>query len=163
MHGLRRNLWRMMRGGVGLTAAIAGNYPTLSLFNNSQVSEFLVVWYVNAFVSADYTVRWGVTNQQLSGTAESTFNIFAGQAPLAGALKFVDSATLYALAGMMLYGNTETGGLVGEMPFAILPPGYSFLVQNQTAAASLGASIIWQSAHRRDLAGLDCDLCAPIL
>lgn len=134
-------LTRCMRGGFGQFTPV--NFGTCVLFNNSTAGEILVVWSAYLWPNLLGDAGFAVFNGNPGG--KKSYSLWTRMAPVAGVVTQLDTATAYALDQNFPSGMTPANTIAVDMPWAILDPGWSFIIQSQKAANEMSASIIWQS------------------
>lgn len=159
MHGIRSNPRRCMRGGV--LRFTPANLGTVGLYNNSTGPELLVLWYLSWSTQNGLAVM-GI-QRGIVGTAQSTIApLVTGETIYAGQVTKGDTATAVNADLMPYFPSYESTTLHPTLPWAILQPGWSFLIQDNTTGDAMNASFIWQSIHSEDLYGLPCPICWPL-
>lgn len=149
-----------MRGGVFI--ATPTNLGGLALYNNSQGAELLVVWFWSLSPDGANLGGIGVFKGKPPGSAVTPSPLVTDEAIYAGQLVQLDTTTVYARDFVTGFTAVPQGDLSPMLPWAVLQPGWSLVLQDQTTADPCAANIIWQVAHPQDLYGKDCQICDAI-
>lgn len=122
------------------------------LFNDSRGPELLLVHAIEVSNTSGNDGPQGVGYfYGSSGTSQANIPIFPGQA-VPGVILFDDTTTIYTpdfYFGFNLVANPNLNqfenGWRHEYPFAILPPGWSLVVQNTIAGNVGNAEFFWEA------------------
>jgi hypothetical protein len=121
------------RAGFLQTVVGAGNFAQFGLFNNDTQGRYLVIRHFTMGAASNSTVEFGVTQANLAGTAVTIFPLVTVDRPPPGSATWkAGTATLtldYAV-GIVALGSYQWPI---NIPFAILTPGWSFIMQNFTS------------------------------
>ena len=151
---------RCMRGGV--LPFTPTNLGTVSLYNNSTGAEVLVIWYVNTN-SSDTVLQAGII-QGKQGTAQTTVApLITGNPIFAGQVCKLDTTTVMPFDQCFQYGQNPSASINADLPWAILQPGWSFVVQDTGDADEMCCSFVWQAAHVADIYESHCTVCDAII
>ena len=148
---------RCMRGGAATFTT--SNYGTVALFHNGTGRDLLAVWQMMGGDPANPTVNFGTMQGSIGGTVGPSNPIVTGDAPQYGIVTYLDSATQLTLDTALFYGPTITASVPCLLPWAILQPGWSAIVQTYTKGDNFTGFFIWQACHREDLEGKPCAVC----
>lgn len=151
--------YRCMRGGVILTTPT--NLGGLALYNNSSGAELLVVWLAAIQGTAGNSTTMGVFKGKPPGTSVAASPMITDQAVYAGQLVQLDTTTTYPVDVATGFGIGSNSYIAALLPWVVLSPGFSWVMQDYTTADPWFGSIIWQSSHVDDLRGHPCHICDP--
>lgn len=127
------------------------NNATLGLFNSSQGAELLVVWVAYPALQVINTCGFGVIQGSIGGTVITPRPLYTSGFVRAGVVTKLDTATSYQLDQFWDLGMSPPTAMNVNLPWAILDPGWSFIIQDQKAGDSFGANVIWQSLFPEEL------------
>ncbi len=151
----RRYKWfrprEAMRGQATPSTAGAGDYNTKALYNDSTGPIVLVVRHWNCQVTAAGVVNFFYNQGRLTGTNYPAQPLYPGDALKNGLVDYSqpssagtpDFAIYLGAAGMEIWRH--------EYPFAILPPGWSLVIQAGSTAAVMGAAFLWECVRIDEL------------
>lgn len=137
----------MMGGFDGFTPT---NNATLVLYNNSTGAQRLLVWFAHMQLQNINTAGYGVVQGNPGGTPQPVAPIWTRAAPVAGVVSKLDTATNFQLYLYFRLGIATYAVLNPTLPWAILEPGWSFIIQDQKAGDIFGANVIWQASAMKD-------------
>jgi len=133
----------MMGGFDGFTPT---NNATLVLYNNSTGAQKLLVWFAHMQLQNINTCGYGVFQGNPGGTVQPVTPLWTRAAPVAGTVAKLDTATNFQLSLYFRLGIATYAVLNPTLPWAILEPGWSFIIQDQKAGDIFGANVIWQAS-----------------
>lgn len=134
-------LTRGARGGIGQQTPT--HFGTIALFNNSDQMLLIVR---NYWWTANSTGPWGMgqTNSRLTGTPCTINPMYPLSPAPPGLVDYSDQAT--ALTTDVATANTLALQLLtwpNDIPFALIPPGWSIYLTNLVAAKNTAGGFFW--------------------
>jgi hypothetical protein len=126
------------------------NLATVALFNNTSGPYWLVVRDATISGTASALVHAGYVQGQVWTASGVIQNMIITDAQLPGTIGSVDTATVFASAYLLTLPN----GLwfwQHEMPWAVIAPGFSWVVQAVVVAQGIQASFIWEAIFPEEL------------
>ena len=127
------------------------NNATLGLFNNSQGAELLIVWVAYPALNIINSCGFGLFQGSIGGTVIRPQALYTTGAPTAGIVTKLDTATNYSLYQFWDLGMSPPTAMHVNLPWAILDPGWSFIIQDQKAGDTFGANVVWQSVFPEEI------------
>jgi len=159
---MRFNPYYGMRGGAAATGGMAQN-AAVALYNDTTGAELLAVLLL--------MVASGIGEYQQVGSLQGTIGslvghgipVVSGDTPRAGAIYSTTNATVPTTADFTVASLDAAITLPPHYPLAIVQPGWSFVVYNQTAGDSTTVGFYWQIVHPEDIRPpYRCMICDPI-
>jgi hypothetical protein len=132
-------------------SGVTANFGTVSLFNDSLGSHYLVVRSFfaghNSGDNAVLSVSQGVLGTVVAGATQS---IVAGDAKLPGALYIATPAA--ALSAPLISSNSsQDPSLYAGFPLVVLLPGWSLVEQPANGAARMDGFFLWEAIFADEL------------
>lgn len=125
------------------------NQSTHLLYNNSANSFLVVRSIIVAFTSGS---MWSFIGQQQgsSGTHSGTeAHLWPGHSIGPGQHFYQDITTISSIIGLL--GIVYSPNWWGPLPFALLPPGWTLIVQGSVSAQTMQVSFIWEYVNSDQL------------
>lgn len=149
----RRYKWFRPRQAArgSITLGNVTNYSTVALFNSSSGAHYLVIRdYETIFADPGGLTSIGYVQGQLGTAGGVKTPLVPGEAVPPGILTSLDSATLLTLdwplpwmGGAM---NNSSAWWPHNFPFAVLPPGWSFVLQDNAVGSGLAQlNVMWEA------------------
>lgn len=133
-----------MRGGASAPASM-GNYAYVALFNDSHGDSAIALWWAMLTDNGNNFGNAYVTNSQIGSGPTRGIPVVTTDAPRAG---LVSTGALAALPGqgdwMGFLVSPFLSPIVGA-PLAVLQPGWSFAVVDQTISVGCNVSFYWST------------------
>lgn len=134
-----------MAYGGGQFATAAADFTTLALLNNSQYAEYLLIRTWSFTPNGNNIGLVGVAQTNFGGTAVTPIPFMPNEAPPPGVLTHI-AATSAQVNGFVIGGSASSPNIWPlDIPFALVPPGWSFFIQQFTANVILTASVMWEA------------------
>lgn len=138
-----------VRGSIPLVNSV--NFATAGLYNDSNGAQYLAVRL--PVVAGNHPVLASYQKGLLAGATLVTnvTPLIPESAKLPGQLFSVDFATLFTNTDWDVNQNDNILYL-WPFPFAVLPPNYSLVLQNQTASGQITAAMfVWEAIYPDEL------------
>lgn len=140
---LRRWMNRAQRASVAITA-VAAQFATFALFNNSTGAQLLALRYLfasattGALINVFYTQNSALFPSPKIGTA-----IWPGTGVGPGQVSSSNQAAATAGDSVIPQNILPPIALEASYPIAVLPPGWAFILQDPTANTGWTATFLW--------------------
>ena len=121
------------------------NLGTLALYNDGAANFRLLVWLAYPALGNVNTCGFGIFHGNPGGTPVTPVPMALPSYLADGVVTQVDTATAYTLDFFVPVGVGMFSSLVFNAPWAVVSPGYAFIIQDQKTGDSFSASIIFQS------------------
>jgi|SRR5271170_344475 len=141
---------RMAYGGAN-QAAVASDFSSLALFNNSNYAEYLIVRHWTATFGGSVQILAGVVPGSFGGTAVTPIPYFPNEALPPGTLTKI-AAVAAQTTGYAIGGSANVNfSWPLDLPFAVVPQGYTFFIQCTSANNAITASVMWEAIKPEQL------------
>ena len=152
----RRYKWfrpRQAMEGALAPQATATNFATVSLYNDSRVSHYLVVRSLGLQLNGNFPTK--IMHQGTLGSHLGTeAPLIPAEARLPGLIYYGDQAA--AEPGAQIYEFQSNSRDYTILPFAVIPPGWSWGFQTNTVAGTLAYfNLLWEAIFADELDFLD--------
>jgi hypothetical protein len=137
------NPYQAARAGFGQFTPT--NHATLALYNDGGASVRLLVWLAYAALNVINPCGFGLFQGDPGGTPLTPAPMALPSSIAAGVVTQIDTATSYDLDFWVPLGIGVQSQLSFTVPWAVVSPGYAFIMQDQKAGDVFSASIIFQS------------------
>lgn len=121
------------------------NKATLALYNDGDANVRLLVWLAYPALNLINPCGFGVFHGDPGGTPITPTPMALPSALVAGVVTYSDTATAYTLDFFLPLGMGIYANLGITVPWAVISPGYAFIIQDQKDGDGFSASIIFQS------------------
>jgi hypothetical protein len=153
--GTRRYKWfrprQAYRGGVPATTAGLGLFATISVYNSSTGPTVLVIRDWSVAATAAITLNTGYNQGRLNGTPGGVTPLFPGDRAGAGLVDYQAAGAVLSADYRMANAVLTSMGWLHNFPFAIVPPGWAFFIQQQSANKLISGGFLWEEVSIDEL------------
>lgn len=144
--GTRRYKWfhprQAARAGSPSVAGVSSKFVTIALYNSSTGPTVLVVRRV--LFTANQLYGMFYVQGRLTGTNYPAARLWPGEPAAAGLVDSSQAGAAGAYDSYLTPGDVGLGAGGDTIPIAIVPPGWSFVLQNSAADTAAGVSFVWE-------------------
>jgi hypothetical protein len=131
------------RGGKNLASVT--NLATVALFNNSTGPQVLVVRDILIVGTANDMIATAYVPGQVGASPGLVQPLLPTDALPAGLVTSADTVTSYPADYLLPLSSTADFEWWHDYPFAVVTPGWSFVLQERTSAKAMTVSLLWEA------------------